>query len=330
MGGGRWTEESYTKRASLKAEAGYKSAFSHTEDVRSGKVKFGVHEDLDPKKVNKQGDHTDMNIREALDSTEHPNSTPIMVLFDVTGSMGRVPAVLQVKLPKLHALLEGKDIVADPQLLFGAIGDGYSDRVPLQVGQFESDDRGDEQLENIFLEHGGGGGNHESYELAAYFALHHTFIDSLDKRGKKGYLFIIGDERLYSQVNASQIREVIGGNSDSVQDHVDTKDLFKDLQEKFNVYFLYAQQGGYNVEQVLDGIYKNSYYGSNPAMGWRELLGQNAIILDDADCVCETIALTLALNEGTLTLEDGMDILSATGCEKNAVEAAGKALSGTV
>lgn len=314
----------------MKAEAGYKSAFSHTEDVRSGKVKFGVHEDLDPKKVNNKGANTDLNIREALDSTEHPNSTPIAVFFDVTGSMGQVPRVLQAKLPKLHAMLEGKDIVPDPQMMFGAIGDAYSDRVPLQVGQFESDDRGDEQLENIFLEGGGGGGNHESYELAAYFMLHHTFTDSLDKRNKKGYLFIIGDERIYSQVNASHVRALIGGNSEGVEEHVDTKELFKDLQEKFNVYFLYAQQGGYNVEQVLDGVYarNNALYGRSPAIGWREVLGQNAIILDDADCVCETIALTLALNEGTLSLEDGMDILSSTGCEKNAVEAAGKALSG--
>lgn len=97
--------------------------------------------------------------RESRDSAEHPNSLAIGVMFDVTGSMGSVPRTLQTKLGRLMRLLVEKGYVAHPQVLFGAIGDADSDRVPLQVGQFESGAPGDQDddLGKIYLEGGGGG-----------------------------------------------------------------------------------------------------------------------------------------------------------------------------
>src|SRR5205814_1656783 len=149
-------------------------------------------------------------VRESRDSDEHPESLPIAVFFDVTGSMGWVPRELQKKLPKLFGLLLQKGYVEHPQVLFGAIGDAYVDRVPLQIGQFESDNRSDENLETFILEGGGGGGNHESYNLAAYYMARHTALDSVEKRGKRGYLFFIGDERLYSTIEHTQVARLIG------------------------------------------------------------------------------------------------------------------------
>ena len=70
--------------------------------------------------------------------------------------------------------------------MFGGIGDAQSDRVPLQVGQFESDNRMDDQLRTIFLEGNGGGQKSESYELATYFIARHTVTDAWEKRGRKG------------------------------------------------------------------------------------------------------------------------------------------------
>lgn len=324
MGGGRWTSESYLRSSTAKAAAGYKSAFVHTEDIASGKVAAGVHELLDPKWENKNGEHAGKNIREAMDSDDHPNATPIAVLFDVTGSMGRIPGVLQAKLPQLHGLLQRKGYVEDPALMFGGIGDAYSDRAPLQVGQFEADNRGDEDLARLFLEGGGGGGCHESYELAAYFMARHTHIDSLKKRGKRGYLFFIGDERIYSTVNADQVRKLIGGVSAEQAENITTKALFDELKEKYDVYFIFAEQGSYTAAMTLDGDMPR--YGAD-AMGWRELLGQNALSLPDADAVCELIATTLGVAEGTVTLEDGLSDLADEGADRKAIEAVGAALA---
>ena len=95
---------------------------------------------------------------------------------------------------QLHGLLQRGGYVSDAQIMFSGIGDAQSDRVRLQVGQFESDNRMDDQLRTMFLEGGGGGQKSESYELATYFVARHTATDAWDKRGRKGYLFLIGDE----------------------------------------------------------------------------------------------------------------------------------------
>ena len=160
-----------------------------------------MHPALDPLGV---------TVRESRDSAEHPESLAIAVLFDVTGSMGGVPRVLQAKLPQLLGLLLRKGYAEDPQIMFGAIGDATCDRAPLQVGQFESDNRMDDDLGRILLEGGGGGQKTESYELAMYFMARHTAIDCYDKRGQRGYLFLIGDELAYPQVKPAEVRDVIG------------------------------------------------------------------------------------------------------------------------
>ena len=86
----------------------------------------------------------------------------------------RGPRALQAKLPQLLGLLLRKGYAAHPQIMFGAIGDATCDRAPLQVGQFESDNRMDDDLSRILLEGGGGGQKTESYELALYFMARHT------------------------------------------------------------------------------------------------------------------------------------------------------------
>ena len=176
MGSGSWSTNVYDEHNRYKAAAG-KSTFDYSDTLHhSGRSTWHVHATLNPHGVGS---------RESRDSAEHPASTAIAVMFDVTGSMGEVPVTLQKKLPELLGLLLRKGYVPDPQILFGAIGDATCDSVPLQVGQFESDNRMDENLENIFLEGGGGGQRTESYELAMYFIARHTDIDCWNKRGQQ-------------------------------------------------------------------------------------------------------------------------------------------------
>lgn len=60
---------------------------------------------------------------------------------------------------------------------------------------------------------------------------------------------------------------------------------------------------------------------------WRRLLGQNALVLEDADAVCETIALTIGLHEGTIDLDEGLSHLAEIGTDSKTTEAVGKALA---
>ncbi|MGH3226479.1 MAG: hypothetical protein ACRDPY_48690, partial [Streptosporangiaceae bacterium] len=195
MGSGRWSTDVYDAAARFRDATGA-SAFGYSDGGAGS-----VHPSLDPRGV---------TARESRDCAEHPQSVAIAVLFDVTGSMRDVPRELQAKLPQLLGLLLRKGYVAHPQIMFGAIGDATCDRAPLQVGQFESDNRMDDDLGHILLEGGGGGQKTESYELAMYFMARHTALDCYQKRGRRGYLFIIGDEMAYPRVKAGEVRGVIG------------------------------------------------------------------------------------------------------------------------
>ncbi|MFI5491555.1 hypothetical protein [Actinoplanes sp. NPDC051859] len=282
MGSGRWSTDVYTAAAGYRAATGT-SAFAYSD---SGARK--AHPALDPRGV---------TARESRDSDEHPQSTPIAVLFDVTGSMRSVPRVLQTKLPQLLGLLTRKGYAADPHLMFGAVGDATCDRVPLQVGQFESDNRMDDDLARIVLEGGGGGGRRESYELAMYFMARHTALDSLARRGRRGYLFLIGDEMPYRQVKPKEVAKFVG---DQLSEPIGVEAMLAELQRSYDVYFIMPTAAGWGGDAEILGE-------------WRALLGQQVIELDDLDAVCETIALTVGLGEGTVDLDNGLSDLAEAG-----------------
>jgi hypothetical protein len=282
MGSGRWSTDVYDAASRIRAATGT-SPFAYTD---SGARE--VHDALNPCGV---------GVRESRDNDEHPESLAIAVLFDVTGSMRAVPRVLQTKLPSLLGLILRKGYVAHPHIMFGAIGDATCDHAPLQIGQFESDNRMDEDLGRILLEGGGGGQQTESYELAMYFMARHTSIDCFEKRGRKGYLFIIGDELAYRKVKKAEVRRVIG---EELGEDIRTEAILAELKRRYHVYYILPAGASYV------GDARTTEY-------WRNLLGQNFIELDDLDAVCETIALTIGLGEEAIDLEEGLDDLVAVG-----------------
>jgi hypothetical protein len=285
MGSGLWSTNVYDAAARFRAATGA-SAFAYSDGGATT-----VHPLLDPRGIS----------RESRDSAEHPQSLAIAVLFDVTGSMRQVPRALQAKLPQLLGLVLRHGYAGDPHIMFGAIGDATCDRAPLQLGQFESDNRMDDDLGRILIEGGGGGQKTESYELALYFMARHTAIDCHDKRGKRGYLFIIGDEMAYPRVKRAEVRHLIG---DGLQADIPLRELVSEVQRKWDTYYLLPEGA--------------SYVGDKQVLGfWRRLLGQNVIELADLDAVCETIALTVGLGEAAIDLDAGLadlqDVGSAAG-----------------
>lgn len=336
MGGGSWSTTTHTANTSAKRAMGYASSFAYDEDIKKGKVVAKVHESLDPAKLaGELSPNAGTPVREAFDSTEHPNSVPIAVVFDETGSMGDAPKILQEKLPMLFGLLQRRGYVEDPQLLFAAVGDGQriSERAPYQIGQFESDNRGAEQLENFYLEGNGGGGNHESYAGLAYYLAFHTDLDSVKKRGKKGYLFFIGDERLYKTVNEKEIRHYMG---DAVGDafkqrfegsEADTKEIFAKLQESFEVVLLFPQaETFYDTSSCFAS--NAGHTASGPTYGWADVLPkENMLVLESAETVSETIALLIGIAEGTVDLEEAEEDLVAEGATAGAAASASKAVA---
>ncbi|MDN7121485.1 hypothetical protein INN71_08790 [Nocardioides sp. ChNu-153] len=300
MGNGAWSDESYRAAATFRRRSGA-ADFGYSDDVRRRPAsQWRAHPTLDPK---------DVGVRESRDSVEHPNSTPIAVFFDVTGSMGTVPRQMQAELAKLHGLLQRKGYAEDPQIMFGALGDADTDYVPLQVGQFESDNRMDEQLRSIFLEGNGGGQLSESYELAAYFMARHTATDAWEKRGKKGYLFVIGDEMGKPRLRARYVRDLIG---DRLPRDLDSAALWREVQERWEVFFVLPKQTTH-----FDNPKVNGY--------WADVLGERLLRLEDPAAVCDLIALTVGLLEDAIDLDEGLEDLREVGSASG--PAVGRALA---
>lgn len=255
------------------------SAFQHYESTRRApRSTWKVHPDLDPFEV---------DVRESRDSDEHPNSLAIAILFDETGSMKRIPQQVIDTLPDLYGHLTQGGLVDDPQLLFGAFGDAYSDRVPLQIGQFESDNRFEDNLEKAFLEGNGGSQKTESYELALYFMARHTSIDCFEKRGLKGYLFMIGDEMAYPEVNGEQVAQLIG---DGYQGGLTIDEVIAEVRQKYHFYFI---------------IPSDTYNSRNPQMidFWKSRLGDHVIQLDNIANLNETIGDVIAKDDALAGLK---------------------------
>lgn len=183
---------------------------------------------LDPKNV----------VRECCDSEEHPNTIPVILALDVTGSMGNTAVEVAKKLNEIMTNLYEE--VSDVQFMIMGIGDLYCDAAPIQASQFESDIRIAEQLDKIYFEGGGGGNGYESYTAAWYFGLYHTKLDCW-KRGKKGIIITMGDEPLNPYLPH---RDLTIATGDTLEADVDTGNLYNEVIEKFDVYHLGVAEKG--------------------------------------------------------------------------------------
>jgi hypothetical protein len=252
-----YTSYSVSLRSAKAARLGYADLDRSTMDtVFTQNTKRMVHESMDPKTI---------KIRESRDSETHPNSVPIILALDLTGSMRDIPLMLLKNgLPKIMGNLIQKGLL-DPSLLFLGVGDTTCDHAPLQVGQFESgDDELDTWLTRTYVEGGGGGNEGESYLLAWYFAAMHTATDAFEKRGQKGFLFTIGDEPSLKSLPKNALTSLM--NEAGTEKSYSDTELLEMAKEKYNVYHFHIMQGS---------------AGSRSVGYWKELLGSNCIVIED-------------------------------------------------
>lgn len=220
--------------------------------------------------------------RESRDSEAHPESVGVVFALDVSGSMEQIPEQLAMRtLPTFMEL--ASRFLPHPQILFVAFGNAYSDHSPLQVGQFESEAHLiDHWLSTCHLE-GKGGGLGESYDLAMYVCARHTRMDCLEKRKKKGYFFMTGDEVPFTHANPDQVKGLIGAPLDG---RPTIAELTAELQRSFEVFFLIpdrARAARYECEAV-----------------WRLLLDRRCVVLDTPDDTALVSAALIGITEGAL------------------------------
>lgn len=278
MGYGSFTTTSY---ASYSRSAG-KLYDDSTGRVSGQEFKASrLDESLDPKRF---------KLRECANNEEHPNTVPVILALDVTGSMGRAcketAEALGVIITNLY------DKFKDIEFCVMGIGDLAYDRAPIQMSQFESDVRIAEALDKIYMEHGGGGNAYESYTAAWYMGLKRTKLDAFDKQGRKGIIITMGDEPLNPYLPKYELNEAANATE---QGDIDTDDLYKQVCEKFDVYHI-AVDDVHDCYREYERSIKNTF---------GKLLGQNfmvSTINDLPKTIEDCISKSIEKNGGTSLL----------------------------
>ena len=274
MGNARWDAADWTRYRTRKI------------DGRSREETFAraVHGDFDPKNI---------TMRESRDSTSNPESTAIIIAFDLTGSMGQIPhafvreglsRLIEEIIERSKAEPETRRMVSDPHIMIMGVGDASCDRAPLQATQFEADVRIAEQLTKIWIESGGGANSWESYNLPWYFAARRTSIDCFEKRAKKGYLFTIGDEMPPETLAGAHIEKTLGERAER---DLASADVLAMASRSYEVFHLIAEQGAH-CRANHDAVFA----------AWRALMGQRALPLANHEDLAECVVSTIEVCEG--------------------------------
>lgn len=229
-------------------------------------------------------------IRESRNSAEHPVTTPIIIGLDVTGSMGDIAIeLLRSGVGRSVQAILASDTIRGPQIMFMAVGDTKSDRSPLQVTQFESDNRMVAQLQMIWNHRGGGGNGGESYSLPWMFADKRVVADCINE-GRKGYIFTIGDEPVHRYMSPYEQEHTFG--TTLYEGDVQAEQAYRAACKKWNIFHFYVDTNAYD-ERVI----RKSF----------EFMDDHFIKLSDPKLFLpEMIGAVIGLNEGTINIEQLM------------------------
>lgn len=287
MGGGSWTKKDYVNYScsvgrSVATDGSLDASYTAQDLFTSRRIQ----PELNPYKV----------MRECCDNEEHPNTIPVILALDVTGSMGSAAAEVAKKLNTV--MTELYDKVTDVEFLVMGIGDLSYDSAPIQASQFESDVRIAEQLDKIYFEGGGGGNDFESYTGAWYFGLRHTKLDCWN-RGKKGIIITMGDEPLNPYLPYSQLSAVTG---DGIQGNIETPALYKSAAEKFNIYHL----------AVKDRETSYDRYASKIKASFGQYLDKDHLITVSLDNIANTI-VNIVCNSGAGCVSTTVESINTNG-----------------
>lgn len=275
MGSGRWDNDNYTRSRAFRRSSGqddFHYSSTSTSDTQ-------VHPSLNPMRIKDKPFHK----LESRDSAEHPDSNSVFVCLDVTGSNAARARDAQAKLPNLFGMLG--HYLNDPQVLFAANDDVLVEgRRSIQIGEFESDNRVDEQLRSILLTSNGGGNDRESYDLVMWAAAYKTVLDCAEKRNRKGYFFLYADEVIPPIVQPDQVQLVFG---ERIPEAIPIETVLEELRKQYYTFVIWPH-GGYDHARARS----------------QQLFGrESTLILQHPNLICELICSVIGLNESRVTAD---------------------------
>jgi hypothetical protein len=284
MGSGTYCASNFCSYATSR---GY--TYDATTDRISGHIytERCMNKNLDPRGV----------IRECCNSAEHPDTVPVILALDVTGSMGNACDETASAISQLMKTLYDK--YKDVEIMIMGVGDFECDAAPLQVSQFESDVRVAEQLDQVYMEHGGGGNGWESYTAPWWFGLYKTKLDCFDKQGRKGVIITMGDEPLNPDLPKRVLEKYFGkadaegpGNHEYIYE---TNALYKEASKKFDIFHI----------AIDDDADCYDRYKRDIKRSFQPVLGENfkvSTIDGLKDTICSCIDASIRNRDGSSSL----------------------------
>ncbi|OGL77484.1 hypothetical protein A3E97_00710 [Candidatus Uhrbacteria bacterium RIFCSPHIGHO2_12_FULL_47_12] len=197
----------------------------------------------------------------------------LLLVNDMTGSMSSWPITVRTKALYLDHELRTMYLSEDTDVAFCAFGDAmHNERYPLQVREFTRGKAGHEvRLGELVHTKGGGGGGHETSELAALYIARNVHVPN---QSRKPIVIFNTDEAPYDEVTVARARDIARVKIDK---KMTTKEVFAELTRKFSVYLI---QKPYDSSSDQAWITKT----------WEDLIGADHIaLLPDENRIVDVI-----------------------------------------
>ena len=275
------------------------SSYSHTASSQSSNQRRAEAREA----VKLHGDWK--KTRYSLVTDEHPRPLPIFVGLDVTGSMqsahnglirGSTVHMLE------HLVLLGERGKFTPQVLFAGLADRDDPEGSLQLGAFESDIRMYQQLGAVHL--GGGGGSEHMHEAGyldalAFIALK-TEIECFTKQGRKGHVFLVGDEYPNAYIPSGELQGMFGVEHQGLS----FSEAVAAVRERYHLTTVFAHTASYGMLEA-----------KNVLSCWKKLIGADRVleIPGSADGLAHVIATQVGVDEGLFTPAESLRHFLDTG-----------------
>ncbi len=222
------------------------------------------------------------------------HKNPIVFALDDTGSMGDWTKVVYDKLPMFYGQIMIQKYLDDPSISFAAIGDHTCCTAPLQVSEFGAGVELDQMISKLYMEGNGGGNEHESYELAAYFYLNNVKLGVCEYP----FFFITGDEGHFDKLSPDTVKTWLNL---PCNDTVDSKDLFRLLMKKYNVFHIKKPYISKNYEMKIRSQ-------------WESTLGaERVFVFNEPKAVIDIVLGLIAITSKARKLNDYLDDMKQRG-----------------
>lgn len=136
----------------------------------------------------------------------------------------------------------------------------------------------------------GGGNSSESSGLPLHFAINKCECDAFAE-GRKGFLFLIGDDGVPPALTVGQLKAVYGPDFE-VNEDVSFETLLEQAEENWHVFNIIPTRASEGRGRGHD--YENSRIG----VSWKKVLGERTIFLDDIEKLAEVLVATMQVIAG--------------------------------